>query len=140
MKIVWIEDEIRKWYMGIKTLELLDCTVETFRTATEFLDWLQKANEDSSDVFFVDLMMKADDQRLSKIVSQHPEIPDDVDTGILLVWTIREKLKTTPIIVLTIVKDFPDWLFDNDKMIVFEMKQPEIRPVYDLARRLLETR
>lgn len=140
MKIAWIDDDIQKLDMAVKTLELLDCTIETFRTVVEFLDWLQNANDNSVNVFIVDLRIKAGDRRLSEISNQHPEIHDNVDTGILIVWAIREKFKTKPIIVLTIVQNYPYWLFDKDKMIIFINKQPEIKPVYDLAKRLLETK
>lgn len=139
MIIVWIDDEILTLELGIKTMELLGHQVLPYRNIHDFMEWLNKASENSVDVFFVDLMMKCDDAHVFDFIKQqYASITEELDTGIPLICAIRIKFPTKPIVVLTIVTNPPLQLFANDKKILYVYKTPTISPAINAAITLLE--
>ena len=139
IKIAWIDDEIPKMESHVKTLELLGYNIYTFQRTKDFLKWLADAEDTSVDAFFVDLMMKIDDESLSYLSKlADKKFPGDVDTGIVLIGAIREKFVDKPIVVLTVVSNPPMDLFSSDKKIRLVHKVARIKPALDAITELLE--
>ncbi len=141
MKIAWIDDEIRKLDNQVKTLQLLGHNVCEFQRTKDFLEWLNKATEASVDAFFVDLMMKIDDESLPYLCDlAEKKLPGDFDTGMLLIGAIREKFPDKPILALTVVSNPPEHIFSSDRKIKFLHKVARIKPALDVVNELMEAK
>ncbi len=139
MKIVWIDDEINVLDMGVKTLQLLGHDVVTFRTSSEFLDWLDSADGSAADVFLVDLMMSSGDGRLAAIESKYAaNVDKSLDKGTLIALAIRDKFSEKPIIALTIVTEPDLRVFANDEHFEYVLKTGTIEAVLEIANKMQE--
>lgn len=139
LKIAWVDDEIPKLENHVRTLELLGHSVQGFQRTKDFLEWLNKAKANSVDTFFVDLMMKIDDESLDSLSQLAKELPSgDFDTGILLIKAIRKKFPDKPIVAVTVVSKPPTEVFSSDKKIMFIHKVARIRPALSSAMKLLK--
>lgn len=141
MKIAWIDDEIPRLDSQLKTLQLLGHNVYEFQRTKDFLEWLNKATEASVDVFFVDLMMKIDDESLPYLCTiSETKLPGDFDTGMLLIAAIRERFPDKPILALTVVSNPPEEVFSSDEKIKFFHKVARIKPALDVVTQLMEAK
>ena len=141
MKVAWIDDEIPKLDSQVKTLQLLGHQVFAFQRTKDFLEWLDRVDDASVDSFFVDLMMKIDEESLPRLSSiSERKLLGEFDTGMLLIGAIREKFPDKPILALTVVSNPPKEVFSSDKRIRFIHKLARIKPALDAVTKLMEAK
>ena len=137
LKIVWIDDEAEELRFGRQTLQMNGHQILVMETTHQFLEWLDAASTSDVDIFFLDLMMTIDKIDMTRLIGQPEAEPaEHIDTGVYLYQEIRRKFPNKPIVVLTIVRKFPDVMKD-DQHLEFVLKAATIMPILAAGMKLL---